>query len=156
MAIREADEYQDKELKRLTDDFARAEGRRPRVLVALTKSELSGQFNAISSSLADLGFDVDISPRFQSAESLVRQAAENDVHVLLVLASEALIDELVEHIVKELNTTNESDVLLIIKTDSSFHTGPTTKIIGNTTIFGSKTSPKIMAKHILQTFAEKN
>jgi methylmalonyl-CoA mutase len=156
VAIREAGEYQDKELKRLTDDFARVEGRRPRVLVALTKSELSGQFNEISSTLADLGFDVDISPRFQSAESLVRQAAENDVHVLLVLASEALIDELVEHIVKELNTTNESDVLLIVKTDSSFHTGPAMKIIGNTTIFGSQTSPKIIAKHILQTFAEKN
>lgn len=156
MAIREEDKYQDKELKRLTDDFARVEGRRPRVLVALTKSELSGQFNELCSSLADLGFDVDISPRFHSAESLVRQAVENDVHVVLVLASEALIDEFVENVKKELDAHEGSDILLIIKTNSPLDTGPAIKTIGNTAVFGSHTSPKIMAKHLLHTFAEKN
>ena len=98
MAIYAANENQDKALIGLTDDFARVEGRRPRVLVALTKSELSSQFNEVSSSLADLGFDVDISPRFQSSESLAKQAVENDVHVLLVLVNKSFVDEMIDAI----------------------------------------------------------
>lgn len=149
-------ENQDKVIIGMTDDFARVEGRRPRVLVALTESELRSQFNEASSSLADLGFDVDISPRFQTAEGLGRQAVENDVHALLVLSSKSLINELVDVIEKELNARSRNDILLMIKTNTPLNDGATSITIGNTMVFGSKTSATSLAKYILNNYAEEH
>ena len=156
MTIKAGNENQDKALIGLTDDFASAEGRRPRVLVALTKSGLSSQFNEVSSSLADVGFDVDISPRFQSAESLARQAVENDVHVLLVLANRSLINDLLDTIQRELNAHKRNDIILFFKTNSPLNADEDIETIENSIVFGSKTSSKALAKHILHTFAEKH
>lgn len=144
---------QDKALIDLTDQFASVEGRRPRVLVALTKSELSSQFNEVSSSLADQGFDVDISPKFQSSASLSRQAVENDVHVLLVLASESVVTEIVQAIEKELDAHERSDILLIIKTSSPLNIDFKLKTTNHSQVFGSEASTNTLAKYILHTLS---
>ena len=79
----------DKDLIHLVDEFAMLEGRRPRILVTLTDNNLSSQFNETSSSLADLGFDVDIAPRFMSYESLSRQAIEKVAGNRIAIATAA-------------------------------------------------------------------
>lgn len=153
MTIKATNENNDKELIGLTDQFACAEGRRPRVLVALTKSELSSQFNETSSSLADLGFDVDISPRYESTVSLSRQAVENDVHVLLVLSGESAVNEIVEAINKQLHAHERSDILLIIKTSSPLNINFQVKTAGHAKVFGSEVNTNTLAKYILHALS---
>jgi methylmalonyl-CoA mutase len=82
-----ASEYGDSEIiksvRKRTDDFLGKEGRRPRILV--TKMGQDGHdrgIKVIASGFADLGFDVDISPMFQTPEEAARMAIENDVHVV--------------------------------------------------------------------------
>ena len=72
-----------KELTQLLDQFSQQQGRRPRILVAKMGQDGHdrGQ-KVIASAFADLGFDVDIGPLFQTPEEVARQAVENDVHVI--------------------------------------------------------------------------
>jgi len=72
-----------KELNQLLDQFSEQQGRRPRILVAKMGQDGHdrGQ-KVIASAFADLGFDVDIGPLFQTPEEVARQAVENDVHVI--------------------------------------------------------------------------
>ena len=70
-------------VRRLVDAFAAADGRRPRILVAkLGQDGHDRGQKVIATAFADLGFDVDIGPLFQTPEEAARQAAENDVHVV--------------------------------------------------------------------------
>jgi methylmalonyl-CoA mutase len=72
-----------KKAKDLADKFAEIEGRRPRIMVAKMGQDGHDRgAKVISTSFADLGFDVDIGPLFQTPEEVARQAAENDVHVV--------------------------------------------------------------------------
>jgi len=82
-----AAEYGDREIfkavRKRTDDFLEKEGRRPRILV--TKMGQDGHdrgIKVIATAFADLGFDVDISPMFQTPEEAAKMAVENDVHVV--------------------------------------------------------------------------
>lgn len=136
----------------LVDEFANLEGRRPRILVALSKKAPNKQFNEISSSLADLGFDVDLAPRFISFESLSRQAMENDVHALLILVDKSEINESADAISMELKQNLPSDILSIIKSNSSLGVDKQHVTVDQSMIFGSGTSTKILAKYILNTF----
>ena len=69
--------------KKLTDQFADLEGRRPRILVAKMGQDGHDRgAKVISTSFADLGFDVDIGPLFQTPEEVALQAAENDVDII--------------------------------------------------------------------------
>ena len=72
-----------KELDRLMENFTQQEGRRPRILVAKMGQDGHdrGQ-KVIASAFADLGFDVDIGPLFQTPEEVAKQAIENDVHII--------------------------------------------------------------------------
>jgi len=83
------------------DAFAREEGRRPRILVAkLGQDGHDRGAKIISTAFADLGFDVDIGPLFQTPEEAAREAIENDVHVVgvssLVAGHKTLVPELIE------------------------------------------------------------
>ena len=149
-------DHRDSALKLLVDEFAKLEGRRPRILVALSKNTPNKQFNEISSSLADLGFDVDLAPRFISFESLSRQAMENDVHTLLILADKSEVNESGDAISKELKKHLPSDILSIIKSNSTLNSDKQFVSIDQSMIFGSRTSTKKLAKHILHTFLEKH
>ena len=71
------------EIKELTDEFLENEGRRPRILIAKIGQDGHDRgAKVIATAFADLGFDVDIGPLFQTAAETVKQAIENDVHAI--------------------------------------------------------------------------
>ncbi len=103
-------EYGDSEIiesiRKRTDDFKEKEGRRPRIL--LTKMGQDGHdrgVKVIATAYADLGFDVDLSPMFQTPEEAARMAMENDVHVVgassLAAGHKTLVPQLIEALKKE-------------------------------------------------------
>jgi len=105
-----AAEYGDSEIfaavRKRTDAFMEKEGRRPRILV--TKMGQDGHdrgIKVIATAFADLGFDVDISPMFQTPEEAAVMAVENDVHVVgvssLAAGHRALVPQLIAHLKKE-------------------------------------------------------
>lgn len=93
------------EVRKLSDQFAELDGRRPRILVAKMGQDGHDRgAKVIATSFADLGFDVDIGPLFQTPEEVAMQAAENDVHIVgassLAGGHKTLIPELVEALKK--------------------------------------------------------
>jgi methylmalonyl-CoA mutase len=93
------------EAKSLADKFAEIEGRRPRIMVAKMGQDGHDRgAKVISTSFADLGFDVDIGPLFQTPEEVAQQAAENDVHVVgassLAAGHKTLVPQLIEELEK--------------------------------------------------------
>lgn len=95
-----------KSIRKRTDQFMEREGRRPRILV--TKMGQDGHdrgIKVIATAFADLGFDVDISPMFQTPEEAAKMAVENDVHVVgastLAAGHKTLVPQLVEALKKE-------------------------------------------------------
>src|SRR5690606_19281865 len=102
------------EVRELSDRFAKADGRRPRILVAKMGQDGHDRgAKVIATSFADLGFDVDIGPLFQTPEEVAMQAAENDVHLIgassLAGGHKTLIPELVE----ELKKIGRPDIMVI-------------------------------------------
>lgn len=146
------DQY--KEVLHLADAFARQEGRRPRILIALSENEGNNKNNEISSSFADFGFDVDIAPRFNSADDLSKQAIENDVHVLLIFAKKPSETVLIDEIVKGLNSYGRQDILLAVKTDVDPELIQDLKFSGLVFVTGPETSINDLAKLMLDTFFE--
>jgi methylmalonyl-CoA mutase len=102
-------------IRNRTQDFLEKEGRRPRIL--LTKMGQDGHdrgIKVVATAFADLGFDVDISPMFQTPEEAAKMAVENDVHVVgassLAAGHKSLVPELMEHLKKE----GGEDILVVV------------------------------------------
>lgn len=103
------------EVKSMTDEFLENEGRRPRILVAKMGQDGHDRgAKVIASSFADLGFDVDIGPLFQTPEETALQAAENDVHVIGVSSLAAGHKTLVPALRAELAKIGRPDILVIV------------------------------------------
>ncbi len=101
-------------LRKRTTAFLEKQGRRPRILV--TKMGQDGHdrgFKVIASAYADLGFDVDISPMFQSPEEAAKMAVENDVHVVGASSLAAGHKLLVPALIKELKRTGGGDIIVV-------------------------------------------
>lgn len=107
--------YDVKELTLLMEKFQKNEGRRPRVLIAKMGQDGHdrGQ-KVISTAFADLGFDVDVGPLFQTPEETAKQAAENDVHIIGVSSLAAGHLTLVPELKAELKKINREDILVTI------------------------------------------
>jgi len=96
------------------DKFAKDEGRRPRILVVkLGQDGHDRGAKIIATALADLGFDVDIGPLFQTPEEAARQAIENDVHVVAASTMVAGHKTLVPELINELKKQGADDILVI-------------------------------------------
>jgi len=113
-----AESMQDPEMKeamRLANEFAKAEGRRPRILVAKMGQDGHDRgAKVIATSFADIGFDVDIGPLFQTPQEVAKQAIENDVHVLGISSLAGGHKTLVPEVIKELRETyNRPDILVV-------------------------------------------
>ena len=94
--------------------FAREEGRRPRLLVAkLGQDGHDRGAKVIATAFADLGFDVDIGPLFQTPEEAARQAIENDVHVVGVSSQAAGHRTLVPALIEALRAAGRDDILVV-------------------------------------------
>jgi methylmalonyl-CoA mutase len=107
--------YDVKELQKLMEEFQKQEGRRPRILIAKMGQDGHdrGQ-KVISTAFADLGFDVDVGPLFQTPEETARQAMENDVHVIGVSSLAAGHLTLVPELKAELKKLGREDILVTI------------------------------------------
>ena len=98
----------------LANQFAEAEGRRPRIMVAkLGQDGHDRGAKVIATSFADLGFDVDVGPLFQTPMEAARQAAENDVHILGVSSLAGGHKTLVPTIIAALEELGRPDILVV-------------------------------------------
>ncbi|WP_075618030.1 methylmalonyl-CoA mutase [Paenisporosarcina indica] len=102
-------------VKDMTEDFKENEGRRPRILIAKMGQDGHDRgAKVIATAFADLGFDVDIGPLFQTPEETARQAAENDVHVIGVSSLAAGHMTLVPELLSELKKIGREDILIVV------------------------------------------
>jgi methylmalonyl-CoA mutase len=96
------------------DKFAELEGRRPRIMIAKMGQDGHDRgAKVISTSFADIGFDVDIGPLFQTPKEAAKQAIENDVHVLGVSSLAAGHKTLVPQVIQELKELGREDIMVI-------------------------------------------
>ncbi len=100
--------------KKMSDEFAALAGRRPRIMVAKMGQDGHDRgAKVISTSFADIGFDVDIGPLFQTPEEAAKQAVENDVHILGVSSLAAGHKTLVPQVIEELKKYGREDILVV-------------------------------------------
>jgi methylmalonyl-CoA mutase len=100
--------------KVLADEFAAQEGRRPRIMIAKMGQDGHDRgAKIIATSFADLGFDVDMGPLFQTPEEVARQAAENDVHVVGASSLAAGHKTLVPELIAELKKLGRDDIMVV-------------------------------------------
>jgi methylmalonyl-CoA mutase len=101
--------------KAMADEFESLEGRRPRIMVAKMGQDGHDRGSkVIATSFADLGFDVDIGPLFQTPAEVAMQAAENDVHVVGVSSLAAGHKTLVPQLIDELRKLGREDIMVIV------------------------------------------
>jgi methylmalonyl-CoA mutase len=99
----------------MAEDFARVDGRRPRILVAKMGQDGHDRgAKVIATAFADLGFDVDVGPLFQTPREAARMAAENDVHVLGISSLAGGHKTLVPEVISELKKLGREDILVFV------------------------------------------
>ncbi|MDA0325874.1 MAG: methylmalonyl-CoA mutase [Bacteroidetes bacterium] len=101
--------------KLLADQFADNEGRRPRIMIAKMGQDGHDRgAKVVATGYADLGFDVDIGPLFQTAEEAAKQAVENDVHILGISTLAGGHKTLVPKVINHLRKMNREDIMVIV------------------------------------------
>lgn len=99
----------------LADEFEKLEGRRPRIMIAKMGQDGHDRGEkVVATGFADIGFDVDIGPLFQTPAEAARQAAENDVHILGVSSLAAGHKTLVPQVIEELKKLGREDIMVIV------------------------------------------
>ncbi len=140
-----------KEVKALADEFENKEGRRPRIMVAkLGQDGHDRGAKVISTAFADLGFDVDIGPLFQTAEEVARQAVENDVHVVGMSSLAGGHKTLLPQLVDELKKQGREDIAVVIGGVIPAQDYDFLKEHGATAIFGPGTVIPVAAEKVLK------
>ncbi|MCV9926501.1 methylmalonyl-CoA mutase [Flavobacterium sp. LS1R49] len=101
--------------KQLADTFAKQEGRRPRIMIAKMGQDGHDRgAKVVATGYADVGFDVDIGPLFQTPAEAAKQAVENDVHILGVSSLAAGHKTLVPQVIEELKKHGREDIMVIV------------------------------------------
>jgi len=101
--------------KQLADAFAKKEGRRPRIMIAKMGQDGHDRgAKVVATGYADVGFDVDIGPLFQTPQEAAKQAVENDVHILGVSSLAAGHKTLVPQVISELKKYGREDIMVIV------------------------------------------
>ncbi|ALM07495.1 methylmalonyl-CoA mutase [Sediminicola sp. YIK13] len=104
-----------KKAREMADQFAETEGRRPRIMIAKMGQDGHDRgAKVVATGYADLGFDVDIGPLFQTPQEAAKQAVENDVHVVGVSSLAAGHKTLVPQIIEELKKYGREDIMVIV------------------------------------------
>jgi len=104
-----------KKARELADRFAELEGRRPRIMIAKMGQDGHDRgAKVVATGYADIGFDVDIGPLFQTPAEAAKQAVENDVHILGVSSLAAGHKTLVPQVIDELKKLGREDILVIV------------------------------------------
>ncbi len=101
--------------KQLANEFAKQEGRRPRIMIAKMGQDGHDRgAKVVATGYADVGFDVDIGPLFQTPSEAAKQAIENDVHVLGVSSLAAGHKTLVPQVIEELKKYGRQDIMVVV------------------------------------------
>ena len=101
--------------RKLADKFAEQEGRRPRIMVAKMGQDGHDRgAKVVATGYADLGFDVDIGPLFQTPAEVAKQAVENDVHILGISSLAGGHKTLVPEVIQELKKYGREDIMVIV------------------------------------------
>ena len=101
--------------KKLADQFSKNEGRRPRIMIAKMGQDGHDRgAKVVATGYADLGFDVDIGPLFQTAEEAAKQAVENDVHILGVSSLAGGHKTLVPKVIDALKAYGRDDIMVVV------------------------------------------
>ncbi|MBB3125169.1 methylmalonyl-CoA mutase [Mesoflavibacter sabulilitoris] len=104
-----------KKARELADTFAEQEGRRPRIMIAKMGQDGHDRgAKVVATGYADVGFDVDIGPLFQTPKEAAKQAVENDVHILGVSSLAAGHKTLVPQVIEELKKYGREDIMVIV------------------------------------------
>ena len=136
--------------------FARREGRRPRLLVAkLGQDGHDRGAKVIATAFADIGFDVDIGPLFQTPEEAARQAVENDVHVVGVSSQAAGHRTLVPALIEELRRQGAGDILVVTGGVIPPQDYDFLRKAGVAAIYGPGTNIPLAAHEILELLGQK-
>ncbi len=102
------------EVRSMTDDFEKNEGRRPRILVAKMGQDGHDRgAKVVATAFADMGFDVDVGPLFQTPEEVAQDAVDNDVHIVGMSSLAAGHKTLLPQLVEELNKRGRGDIMVI-------------------------------------------
>lgn len=102
-------------VRQLTDSFAASEGRRPRILIAKMGQDGHDRgAKVVATAYADMGFDVDVGPLFQTPEETARQAVENDVHIIGMSSLAAGHKTLLPQLMQELKAMGREDIVVIV------------------------------------------
>ena len=137
-------------VRQLTDAFARAEGRRPRIMVAKMGQDGHDRgAKVIATAFADLGFDVDIAPLFQRPDEVAKQAVENDVHIVGISSLAGSHKTLLPQLVAELAALGRADIMVVIGGVIPARDHPFLHERGASAIFGPGTVIPSAAKKVL-------
>ena len=131
--------------------FTRDEGRRPRMLVAKMGQDGHDRgAKVIATAFADLGFDVDVGPLFQTPAEVARDAIDNDVHVIGVSSQAAGHKTLVPALSDELKKQGASDILIVVGGVIPAQDYEALKVAGAAAIFGPGTNIPVAASEVLK------
>jgi methylmalonyl-CoA mutase len=145
------------EAKSLVKRFAEKEGRQPRIMIAKMGQDGHDRgAKVVSTGYADIGFDVDIGPLFQTPGEAARQAVENDVHILGVSSLAAGHKVLVPQVIEELKKLGREDILVIAGGVIPHQDYKFLYDAGVAAIFGPGTSVSKAAKQIMEILLEIN
>jgi methylmalonyl-CoA mutase len=137
--------------RKLADEFAEADGRRPRILVAKMGQDGHDRGEkAVATAFADLGWDVDVGPLFQTPKEVARQAIENDVHVVGVSSLAAGHNTLVPALIAELREFGREDILTVVGGVIPVQDYPFLYEQGVMAIFGPGTVLPLAAQQVLR------
>lgn len=143
------------EVRRLADQFEKIAGRRPRILVAKMGQDGHDRgAKVIATSFADMGFDVDIGPLFQTPQETARQAVENDVHIVGVSSLAGGHKTLVPQLIEELKRYRREDIFVVVGGVIPPQDYEVLYKSGVTEIYGPGTKIPYAAKKILQKLIE--
>ncbi|GAB4377254.1 MAG: methylmalonyl-CoA mutase [Calditrichia bacterium] len=143
-------------VKELVKKFEKIEGRRPRILIAKMGQDGHDRgAKVIATALADLGFDVDIGPLFQTPEETARQAVENDVHIVGMSSLAGGHKTLLPQLVEELKKLDREDIMIVVGGVIPTQDYPFLLEHGASAIFGPGTVIPVAARKILEELFER-
>ncbi|GIN85548.1 methylmalonyl-CoA mutase [Heyndrickxia sporothermodurans] len=146
-----SNEEEIEEVKEMAEQFMENEGRRPRILIAKMGQDGHDRgAKIIATAFADLGFDVDIGPLFQTPEETAKQAAENDVHVIGVSSLAAGHKTLLPQLIAELKKIGREDIVVVIGGVIPAQDYPFLKENGAAAIFGPGTVIPVAAGKVIE------
>ena len=138
------------EVRAAVDAFAAEAGRRPRILVAkLGQDGHDRGAKVIATAFADLGFDVDVGPLFQTPEEAARDAIENDVHVVGVSSQAAAHKTLVPELIAQLRKQGGDDIVVVVGGVVPTQDYDELRDAGVAAIFGPGTNVPAAAREVL-------